>query len=316
METGILTSTLNKFGSVISLGYAAVLPDALYLMNYFIVIEIVVLGIFWALGKGDILVDAIRKLTLIGFFLFVLSNMQTLTQALLGSFAKVGLNAGGGSVMMADLFDPSKIIDFGLKACKPIIDSRTNFMDFFIVPYDSLIKLFACLIIILSYVLIALQVFITILEFNIFALAGMILIPFSIFKPLSWLGERAIGAIFSISVKMMVLALVISLSYNTLQTLEVPFTFTSEMVLVIMTMSATIALLCWHAPSMAAQFISGSPSLSFQSFAAPMVGGALLAARAIPGAGQGVQVAQGVNQIKEATSMASKQGPKKPPRDA
>jgi type IV secretion system protein TrbL len=309
MDTGILTATLNKFSSVISLGFASVLPDALHLMNYFVVIEIVVLGVFWALGKGDIIVDAIRKLTLIGFFLFVLSTMKTLAFAILQSFAKIGLAGGGGSVTANDLFDPSKIINFGLEACKPILNAHSSLLEFFIVPYDSFIKLFACFIILLSYALIALQLFITVLEFNILAVAGMILIPFSIFKPLSWLGERAIGAIFSMGVKMMVLAFVISLSYNTLQTLSLPFDTTTEMVLTVMVMSGIIALLCWHAPSIAAQFISGSPTLSFQSFVAPAVAGAMLATTV--GARAGGTTARMVNEYKAATAKANNPSPKK-----
>ncbi len=75
MDTGILTETLNRFAQVCSLGYAALLPDALHLMSYFVVFEIVALGVFWALGKGDIAVTAMQKLTVIGFFLFVISNM-------------------------------------------------------------------------------------------------------------------------------------------------------------------------------------------------------------------------------------------------
>jgi len=309
MDTGILTQTLNKFADACTLGYSSVLPDALHLLNYFVVIEIVVLGIFWALGKGDIIVDAIRKLTMIGFFLFVISHMATLAKAIFESFAKIGLTVSNAPVTVADLFDPSKIIDLGLDACRPIIDAHSSLWEFFVVPYDSLIKLFACFIILLSYALIALQLFITILEFYIFTLAGMILIPFSVFKPLSWLGERAIGAIFSIGVKMMVLALVIGLSYNTLQTLSIPFNSTAEMVLVVMVMSGIIALLCWHAPSIAAQFISGSPTLSFQSFVAPAVAGAMLAATA--GARAGGTTARMVNEYKTATAKADNPSPKK-----
>jgi type IV secretion system protein TrbL len=269
METGILTETLNRFAQVCSLGYGALLPDALRLMSYFVVLEIVVLGVFWALGKGDIAVTAIQKLTAIGFFLFVVSNMGYLSNVLIKSFAKAGLIAGGGSLSVQNLFDPSAIVDFGLQATEPIFATESSLVTFFIHPFDNMFKGLAGIIIILAYALIACQLFITILEFYLFSLCAMILIPFSVFRPTAWLGERAIGAVFSISVKMMVLGLVISLAYNTLKTLNLPVDCDVKEVCVMMVISGTLALLCWHAPTIAAQYLSGSPSLSFQSFIGP-----------------------------------------------
>ncbi len=269
METGVLTETLNKFAQVCSLGYAALLPDALHLMSYFVVLEIVVLGVFWALGKGDIAVTAIQKLTVIGFFLFVLSNMGYLSNVLIKSFARAGLIAGGGNVSLRVLFDPSQIIDFGLQATAPIFRESSSMVEFFQNFFDNMFKGLAAIIIILAYCLIACQLFVTILEFYLFSLCAMILIPFSVFRPTSWLGEKAIGAVFSVSLKMMVLGLVVSLSYNTLQTLQLPLDCTTKDVAVLMSMAGVIALLCWHAPAIATQYLSGSPSLSFQSFIGP-----------------------------------------------
>ena len=126
--------------------------------------------------------------------------------------------AGGGSLSVQNLFDPSAIIDFGLQATQPIFAAEFIDGDIFHHPFDNMFKGLAGIIIILAYCLIACQLFITILEFYLFSLCAMILIPFSVFRPTSWLGERAIGAVFSVSLKMMVLGLVVSLSYNTLKT--------------------------------------------------------------------------------------------------
>ena len=74
MDTGILTTVLNQLAGRLSLGYARILPDALVLMRYLVAIEIVVLGVFWAFGKSDITVTAIKKITAIGFFLWVVTG--------------------------------------------------------------------------------------------------------------------------------------------------------------------------------------------------------------------------------------------------
>jgi type IV secretion system protein TrbL len=297
VETGILTDTLNRFAQVCSLGYAGLLPDALRLMTYFVVIEMVVLGVFWALGKGDIAVTAIQKMTVIGFFLFVLSNMGYLSNVLIKSFARAGLMAGGGSLSVQNLFDPSAIVDFGLQATEPIFREKSSMLDFFQHPFDNMFKGLAGIIIILAYALIACQLFITILEFYLFSLCAMILIPFSVFRPTSWLGERAIGAVFAVSLKMMVLGLVVSLSYNTLKTVHLPIDCTAKDVAVLMSIAGVIALLCWHAPAIAAHYLSGSPSLSFQSFAGPALS---LPLSAYYLSRSGTRQTSSVNQFREA----------------
>ena len=105
----------------------------------------------------------------------------------------------------------------------------------------------AGIIIILAYALIACQLFITILEFYLFSLCAMMLIPFSVFRPTSWLGERAIGAVFAVSMKMMVLGLVISLAYNTLKTLNLPVDCDVKEVCVLMVIARN------HSPSLLAR---------------------------------------------------------------
>jgi type IV secretion system protein TrbL len=195
--------------------------------------------------------------------------MGYLSNVLIKSFARAGLIAGGGSLSVQNLFDPSVIVDFGLQATEPIFRENSSMLDFFQHPFDNMFKGLAGIIIILAYCLIACQLFITILEFYLFSLCAMILIPFSVFRPTSWLGERAIGAVFSVSLKMMVLGLVVSLSYNTLQTLQLPADCTTKDVAVLMSIAGVIALLCWHAPTVAAAYLSGSPSLAFHSFIGP-----------------------------------------------
>ncbi|MGO9148064.1 MAG: type IV secretion system protein, partial [Desulfomonilia bacterium] len=123
MDSGVLTSVLNQLAGRLSLGYARILPDALVLMRYLVAIEIVVLGVFWALGKSDVTVTAIKKITAIGLFLWIITGMQSLSYALIRSFAQAGLVAGGNAITLTNLFDPSAIIDMGFKTTKPIFDA-------------------------------------------------------------------------------------------------------------------------------------------------------------------------------------------------
>lgn len=269
MDSGILTSVLNQLAGRLSLGYARILPDALVLMRYLVAIELVVLGLFWALGKSDITVTAIKKITAIGFFLWVITEMQTLTYALIRSFAQAGLVAGGNVINLTTLFDPSAIVDMGFRITKPIFDDIGGFTNIAYHPVNSALQFLAGLLGLFSYFFIAWNLFIIIIEFYLFTVCAVILIPFAVFKPTSWLAERAIGGTFTIGVKLMILALIISIAYDVMGGLDLtPVTDNSYQLYCAVSLMCVIAYLCWSAPNFAAGIISGGPNLSGSHFLA------------------------------------------------
>jgi type IV secretion system protein TrbL len=263
MDAGILTSVLNQLAGRLSLGYARLLPDALILMRYLVAIEIVILGVFWALGKSDVTVTAIKKITAIGLFLWIITGMQSLSYALIRSFAQAGLVAGGNVLTVANLFDPSAIIDMGFRTTKPIFDSIGGFTNIALHPVNSALQFLAGLMGLFSYFLIAWNLFVVIIEFYLFSVCAMILIPFAVFKPTSWLAERAIGGAFTIGVKLMVLALIVSMSYDIINGLDLtPVTDSNYQLYCAVSLMCVLAYLCWSAPNFAAGIISGGPNLS------------------------------------------------------
>ena len=70
-DVGVLTGLLNNFVSVATLGYTSLVPEAMSLLQKFIIIEIVLLGVLsLALGEvGTITATAIKKLLVIGFYI-------------------------------------------------------------------------------------------------------------------------------------------------------------------------------------------------------------------------------------------------------
>jgi len=116
--------------------------------------------------------------------------------------------------------------------------------------------------IMLAYILIAWQIFYAVLEFNLLAAVVGIFLPFGFFEPTKFLAEKAIGAIVSSGVKLMVLAFIMSVIEPTLSTLafsgDLNFT---EIWSALLTVGA-VAFLAWNAPGIAAGLLAGSPSLS------------------------------------------------------
>ena len=74
------------------------------------------------------------------------------------------------------------------------------------------------ILLMLCFLLMALQVYLAVLEFYLRVTLSTILLPFGIFGPTRFIGEKPIGAIVSSGVKLMVLAFVLSVGEPCLQT--------------------------------------------------------------------------------------------------
>ena len=299
MDTAILTEMLSRFISVATMGYTALLPDALYLMNFFIIVEIVILGVFWALGKGGISITVIQKLTMIGFFIWIINNAQRISNAIMKSLGQLGLIAGGRSIDVSNLMDPSAIIDFGFKATRPIFDNIGGPWSVFTSPVDIMIFSLCGCMILFSYFAIGWNIFITIIEFYLFTVCCVILIPFKLFNHTSFLADAAIKGTFKFGVKFMVLGFVISISYSSLKSFAVTDDPTFQQLFSMLLGTGAIAYLCWHAPSIASNIVMGQTSNT--SFA--NIYGAASGA-----AGSSIAMAtkfrsQGVNAFKQAANI-------------
>lgn len=73
------------------------------------------------------------------------------------------------------------------------------------------VLLFAWLIVLLSFFILAIQLFVTLIEFKLTTLASFVLIPFGLFGKTAFLAERVLGNVVSSGVKVLVLAVIIGI---------------------------------------------------------------------------------------------------------
>jgi type IV secretion system protein TrbL len=127
----------------------------------------------------------------------------------------------------------------------------------------------------LCFFIIGIQIFITYLEFYVVATLALILIPFGVNKHTAFLGEKAIGAVLSFGIKLMVLAFIASIAVPLVKTWSLPTDPSNEQIFCLLLGSLAITFLAWHAPGVAAGLLSGSPSLTGGSAAGfALAGGA------------------------------------------
>ena len=111
--------------------------------------------------------------------------------------------------------------------------------------------------------MLAVQLFITILEFKLTTLAGFVLVPFALWNKTSFLAERVLGNVVSSGIKVMVLAIIIGIG-STLFT-EVTSGLTGDVSLedaggVILASLALFALGLFG-PGIATGLVTGAPQL-------------------------------------------------------
>lgn len=258
MDPGILTQTLNNFLTAFGAGWSNLQPAINWLTGALLGIEIVMLGLWWALGGGEQIVGVMKKVLYLGVWLWIVRSFPALSDAFVQSLIQAGKMAGGGGG--PSLFDPSKIIEYGLTTTAPLVEKISGIGITEIV--NGIVLALTYVGIMLAYLLIAWQIFYAVLEFNLLAALVGIFLPFGFFEPTKFLAEKAIGAIVSSGVKLMVLAFIMAVIEPTLSTLSftADLNFT-EIWSALLTVGA-VAFLAWNAPGIAAGLLAGSPSLS------------------------------------------------------
>jgi len=299
MQFNTLTLTLQNFITALSGAYGRLASDANSLLSILVGIEVVLLGLWSALGGGDNVVGVFKRILHIGAWVWIVKSYPTLSKALVDSLIQAGLKAGGGTSDVSLLMDPSRLAGYGLDATAPLTQKLAD-LGMTDLP-DLIVFGFGYLAILTCFFIMAINVFLAVLEYYVFAALAGIFLPFGLFEPTKFLAEKAIGAVVSAGVKLMVLALVTSVIDPVLSAIHFqgPQITFNELWSVFLTVCA-LMFLCWKAPSLASSLLGGSPHLGvdhlIQAASAPIAAG--LAAGAVAS-----RAAAGVSATRAAASV-------------
>src|SRR5579864_9277531 len=213
--TGVIDNFLGVFTQYIDSGFGLVQGDVRWLAGVLIAIDITLAGLFWEMAPDeDVLARLIKKTLYIGVFAFIIGNYNNLAQIIFNSFAGLGIEAGGGTISAAQLLQPGKIAEVGIDAGKPILTAISGMMGFtsvFANLVQIIILLAAWLIVVISFFVMAIQLFVSLIEFKLTTLAGFVLVPFGLFGRTAFLAERVLGNVVSSGIKILVLAVIIGI---------------------------------------------------------------------------------------------------------
>jgi type IV secretion system protein TrbL len=147
-------------------------------------------------------------------FAWLIGNWNNLARIVFESFAGLGLKASGTGMSTADLLSPGRVAQVGIDAGRPILDSISalmGYVSFFENFVQIVVLLFAWITVLLAFFILAIQLFVTLIEFKLTTLAGFVLIPFGLFGKTAFAAERVLGNVISSGVKVLVLAVILGI---------------------------------------------------------------------------------------------------------
>jgi type IV secretion system protein TrbL len=294
-NTGVIDQFLETFTRYIDSGFGLVHGDVTYLTTTLIVIDVTLAGLFWAWGADeDVMHRLVKKVLYIGFFAFAIGNFNGLAKIVFESFAGLGLKAGGSQIDEATFLQPGHLAAAGIDAAQPMLDAANNMMGFtsFFANFVLIaVLMIGWLLVILAFFILAVQVFISIIEFKLTTLAGFVLIPFALFNKTSFLAEKVLGNVVASGVKILVLAVVVGIGSGLFRQFTAGFAGpvpTISEVLAILLASLALLGLGIFGPSIANGLMSGGPQLGAGAAVGTALAAGGLAAVGVAGAGMAV----------------------------
>ncbi|UWL61696.1 P-type conjugative transfer protein TrbL [Brucella pseudintermedia] len=285
--TGVIDSFLGVFTSYIDSGFGLLGSEVAFIASTLIVIDVTLAALFWAWGADDdIIARLVKKTLFVGVFAYLIGNWNSLARIVFESFAGLGLQASGTGLSAADLMRPGRVAQTGLDAGRPLLESISDLMGYWSF-FENFIQIaclmFAWALVLLAFFILAVQLFVTLIEFKLTTLAGFVLIPFGLFGKTAFIAERVLGNVVSSGIKVMVLAVIIGIGSTLFSQFTAGFggqTPTIDDAMAIVLAALSLLGLGIFGPGIASGLVSGGPQLGAGSAVGTglAVGGAALAA--------------------------------------
>lgn len=310
-NTGVIDHFLEVFTQYIDSGFGLLHGDVAFVATTLIVIDVTLAALFWTFdggGDSEIIGRLIKKTLFVGAFAYLIGNWNALAAIVFNSFAGLGLKASGTGFTVADMMRPGKVAQTGLDAGAPLLQAASDTMsmtDFL----PNLLQIaclgLAWLLVVLAFFVLAIQMFVVLIEFKLTTLAGFVLIPFGLFGKSAFMAEKVLGNVISSGIKVLVLAVITGIGSTLFATFVQDFGGvqpTIEDAMSIVLASLTLLGLGIFGPSVANGLVSGGPQMG----AGSAIGAGLAAGGAIAAGAAGVGIAaRGMSAVASGTMAAA-----------
>jgi type IV secretion system protein TrbL len=266
-DLNVIDRFMAAFIQYIDSGFGLLRGDVAFLTTTLVGIDITLAGLFWALGgENDVIGRFLKKILYVGAFALIIGSFPTLADIIFKSFAGLGITAGGSRLSADDLLRPGFIASTGFDAAKPLLEQVSQLVgpvSFFTNFLTIAVLMIAWLFVLLAFFVLAIQLFITVIEFKLTALAGFVLVPFALWNRTSFLAERVLGNVISSGIKVMVLAVIVGIGSGFFDEFRSAAGPEPDLMMAMSLVLASLALLGLgiFGPGIASGLVAGAPQL-------------------------------------------------------
>ncbi|MGH8159802.1 MAG: P-type conjugative transfer protein TrbL [Rhodanobacter sp.] len=282
-DLSVIDQFLAVFSQYIDSGFGLLHGEVAYLSATLIVIDMTLAGLFWAMGGEEVLAKLIRKTLYVGAFAYIIGNFNTLAGIVFRSFAGLGLLATGSTLSISHFLQPGRLAQVGVTAGLPILQQVGTMSHGFTAVFSNLdmivVLLLAWIVVVISFFILAVQLFVTLIEFKLTTLAGFVLVPFALWNKTAFLAEKVLGNVVSSGIKVLVLAVIVGIGSTIFGQFQTSAGVDPSLnhALAIMLASLTMLGLGIFGPGIASGLVSGAPQLGAGAAAGTALGAAGLA---------------------------------------
>ncbi len=289
-DPAALDQFISAFTGQVGSGFGAIAGPVQGVLATLVVISITLSAILWAIDETqNVMAALVRKILLIGFFAWLVTNWHSLTLTVINGFAKLGLQASGGGSIGDFTRAPTKAVEAGLSVVIDLIKyigdlAQQNAGFGALMHIDMIIvAAVAAIGILLAFIILAIEIAVTIIEFYIVTLIAFVVVPFGVLSQTSFLAEKAIGYVVSVGFKFMALAVIAGVGINIFETYTLSAQPTVAEETGLLLSAIFLMMLALKVPAIAGAMISGGPQLN--------TGGALMGAAGVAAGAAGVGLA-------------------------
>jgi len=300
---------LEQYVAKVDSGFGLIQGDVEGVFATLIIISVGVSALFWAVDENQNVPAAlVRKILLFGLFAWLITSWHALSLTVVNGFAALGLKAAGGGLGLHDLMNaPSKVFGDGLKDAAALFSyiSQLCQQGFGANVFRNLGVILAAAVtavgLMLAFLILAVEIAVTIIEFHLVTLIALVTVPFGVLTQTAFLAERAIGYVASVGVKLMAIAIIVSIGETIFSQFTVSATPGWDEMGGLLLSAVLILTLALKVPAVAGALISGGPHLSAGSAVtgaaglAATIGGLALMARMGAGAAFGAAKVAGAS---------------------
>ena len=264
------------------------------------ILGVISLASNWTLYEGQLrlsfIIETIMKTA---FFLWIISLWGSITAAIGNTFLQAGALAATGDTGDAVGQGTGDIVSLGF-ACVQYVWQDITFVNAIAHPIDSIMRVIGIFCILAGYLLLAFEMLVTKIEWNVFRCLSMMFIPFGILRMTSSFFSGVIRGLFSYGAKLMVVTFLGGLIFKFTEVTSSELTKESTTADTVV-MGFVFLVLAWivrSAGALASSLVSGTPSLSGAGLKAALTapvaaaGGAVVGAAAVAATGGTAAVAQ------------------------